>query len=65
MTSVCYLMVLQAGINLSNGIGISLVSHTPEEIMYISFGGIDVTLKSEHDKRYLDVRVANIQVSVE
>ena len=55
-------MSWQFCIFLNGGIGISLVNHLQEEIVYIALRGIEIALSCERDKRFLDFNVAHFQV---
>ncbi|XP_013405463.1 vacuolar protein sorting-associated protein 13D-like isoform X2 [Lingula anatina] len=52
---------LKVSLNL-HGVGISLVNHIPEELVYISFMDIDVGFSSKRGSQLLEMSVKNVQV---
>ena len=63
MWSPCVVCRVQVVVSLKAGVGISLVNHVPEELVYITLKNIEVKLSSTSSGQILDASVGNIQVS--
>lgn len=53
---------LEICMSLKGGLGVSLVNHTPEELVYISLQNISLEYLSNHNSTTADISVASIQV---
>jgi len=49
-------------IRLNKGLGISLVDHTPEELVYIMFHDVVIEYIQENEEQILRVDVCSLQV---
>ena len=55
-------LCLQVMIRLNKGLGISLVDHTPEELVYVMFHDVVIEYIQENEERILRVDVCSLQV---
>lgn len=49
--------------SLKGGLGVSLVNHTPEELVYISLQNISLEYLSNPNSTTADISVASVQVN--
>lgn len=50
--------------SLKGGLGVSLVNHTPEELVYISLQNISLEYLSNPNSTTADISVASVQVNI-
>jgi len=53
---------LQIVVRLNRGLGISLVDHTPEELVYIMFRDVTIEYVQENEEQTLRADVRSLQV---
>ena len=54
---------IYASISLPKGIGISLISNLPEELVYVSLLGVNLNAKLIADEQIISLRIQRLQVS--
>ena len=62
MTFTCLHVSLQIVVRLNRGLGISLVDHTPEELVYIMFRDVTIEYVQENEEQTLRADVRSLQV---